>query len=367
MRLFQRLAVAVALLFAYSVSFAAAPSSYTENAKTQTGKMVVAQFNYPGYATLSAQMAPPAPGAGYQLQVGTILNVSKVKAIKSSYAVPANYTAATKTLFIPALIVKNQLGWSYFDVTLAANAANVDAIGFPTQLIVTDMVATQVGVPAGPVGPQGEIGPEGPQGLPGATGATGPQGATGATGADGPIGPSGGPVGPAGPAGATGPQGATGATGTTGAAGTAGQSGAIVETTGSLTLTPTTPFTLIPGLTTTINVPANAFVLVSINLMVQTTSTAATGFSVVGIALYVDGVSPSVGGGGPFIVANSTGIIEMFSPWRMTQVVPVSAGTHTFSVSAAGLNIISGSSNAIVKYVAGTGANANLSVVILKQ
>jgi hypothetical protein len=189
----SRLTVFVFALFSVMVAFAG-PSTYTENSKKQTGKMVVAQFNYPGYATLAAQMAP-TPGPDFRLQVGTVLNVTSVRAVKSKYAVPGNYNAATKTLFIPALIVKNQLGWTYYDVAMTANSGAVDAIGFPTNLIVTSMMETKVGEPstgpAGPKGDQGDAGPQGVAGPAGADGAVGPQGPAGLDGADGATGPAG--------------------------------------------------------------------------------------------------------------------------------------------------------------------------------
>lgn len=346
-----RLAVFIFAMFSVVSTFAAKPSSYTENSKNQTGKMIVAQFNYSGYATLNAQMVPEV-GQDYRLRVGTVLNVSKVKAIKSSYALPANYTANTKTLFVPALIVKNQIGWSYFDVTLTANTANVDAIGFPTQLIVTDMAATRVGVPGGPVGPVGSAGPAGPAGE---TGPQGPIGPAGPQGETGPIGPSGGPVGPAGPAGATGPSGTTGQTGVT------------VISTAELTVAYNTQATLIPGLTTTINVPANAFLLVTTNGLVQTTSTTADGASQILIGVDYDGGTQIVSA--QMVSAMNNGIWnKMSTNWSMSRVVSVPAGSHTFRVIAIGLNNSSMASATIPHFVAAADmANPSLSVVILKQ
>src|SRR6478735_8340881 len=111
-----RIAIGLFTLF-FAVSAFSGPSYYTENPKKQIGKMVVGQFSYPGYPTLSASLAPPAPGPDYQLKVGSVLNVIQVKQVKSKYPLPGKYTVASKTLFIPLLIVKNKLGWSYFDVT----------------------------------------------------------------------------------------------------------------------------------------------------------------------------------------------------------------------------------------------------------
>jgi hypothetical protein len=235
--------------------------------------------------------------------------------------------------------------------------------------------------PTGPQGPNGQVGLTGPQGPTGATGpqglagATGPQGPTGATGpqglagATGPQGPTGatgpqgvnGATGPQGVAGATGPQGLTGATGP---AGTAGQAGTSVFGTGPLTVTTATGATIIPGLTTTIVVPAGSVVLLTTEGAIQTSSMTATGFSAVDVFLAVDGVIVANGGYQRVVAANTTGLGSMITAWSLSQVVTVTAGSHTFPVYAFGIG--GGGSNATVSGNNTSPLQGTLNVVILK-
>jgi collagen triple helix repeat protein len=234
--------------------------------------------------------------------------------------------------------------------------------------------------PTGPQGPNGQVGLTGPQGPTGATGpqglngATGPQGLAGPTGPQGLAGPTGpqgpaGPTGPQGPAGPTGPQGLAGATGpqgltgATGPAGTAGQAGTAVFGTGPLTVTPATPATLIPGLTTTIVVPAGSVVLLTTEGAILTTSATATGFSIVDVFLVIDGAIVGNGGYQRVVAANTTGLINMITAWSLSQVVPVAAGSHTFTVAASGVGV---GSNATVSGNNTTATQGTLNVVILK-
>ncbi|MFH0866552.1 MAG: hypothetical protein V1904_10165 [Bacteroidota bacterium] len=111
----------------------------------------------------------------------------------------------------------------------------------------------------------------------GTSGSTGPTGATGATGASGTTG-------------------ATGATGHTGG-GTTGQNSTDAYGSSSLTVsTGMTTFTVIPGLTQTINVPANCKILLHTSGSFVTQGTGTTGFSVIDFGIHVDGVlSPDAG------------------------------------------------------------------------
>jgi collagen triple helix repeat protein len=236
----------------------------------------------------------------------------------------------------------------------------------------------------GPTGPQGPQGPAGPMGATGATGATGAQGPQGAIGPMGPMGPMG-PQGPQGATGATGATGAAGATGATGAQGPAGQPGANGATgpagpagppgttgqnavsvfgTGALTMTTTQAFTTLPGMSTTINVPSGALVVLHSDGGIQTTSGSTTGFTVIDVAFAIDGVLLPNGGYKRVIAANNPSFVNTLASWGMSAVTTVAPGSHTFSILAMGAG---GNANATVS---GDGASVNqgaLSVVLVKQ
>ena len=239
----------------------------------------------------------------------------------------------------------------------------------------------------GAIGPMGATGATGAIGPGGATGATGPIGLTGATGAIGPIGLTGatgpmgatGSIGLTGATGATGPTGAmglqgllgptgaagaTGATGATGAKGTAGQNISNVYSTASVTITPAAPFTLVPGLSTSVLVPASTKVFVSTYGGIATTSTSTTGFSNLELVLYVDGAPTTNGAYTRIIAANTGGLTGQNSYWSFsTYLVGLTAGTHTFSIQTKG----NGGSNALVGGDNSTVNQGELSVLLLAQ
>jgi hypothetical protein len=159
-----------------------------------------------------------------------------------------------------------------------------------------------------------------------------------------------------------GPQGAAGTPGT---AGTTGQLGNGVFGTATLTVTPTTVATLIPGLTTTVDVPANSVVMISTDGGVATTSTAATGFSTVDVVIAVDGALLANGGYKRIIAANTTGITGVFAPWSMSAVVTLAPGLHTIQVQAAGTG--GASANATLSGDATNVNQGSLSVLVLKK
>lgn len=140
----------------------------------------------------------------------------------------------------------------------------------------------------------------------------------------------------------------------------------VFGTTG-LTVTPTTVITIIPGLSTTINVPAGCVVYLSSTGGIVTTAALATGFSVVDVLLRVDGAFLANGAYARVIAANTTGLTSgMISNWSLFTTVSLIAGNHTFDVSVVGVNA-AGASNATVS---GNNTSVNqgtLSVVILRQ
>lgn len=114
-----------------------------------------------------------------------------------------------------------------------------------------------------------------------------------------------------------------------------GQSASTVTGTAPLTAATAGSFTLIPGLTQTINVPANSLAYVISDGGLVTTSTGATGFSSVDITVTVDGAIVANGGYHRVIAANTTGVTQISANWAMSLATPVTAGSHTFAVSAA--------------------------------
>jgi hypothetical protein len=169
-----------------------------------------------------------------------------------------------------------------------------------------------------------------------------------------------GTVGPVGPTGPTGPTGATGASGTT------GQNVTEVYGTGQLVVsTATTTYTLIPGLTQTISVPANSKVVVSTTGGVQSTGATSTTYSVVDIGLFCDGVVSSTGGQRRIAIANTASLAQLMSNWSIHQTYNLSVGNHTFDVKA--VNGSAGTAAANVSSGSAPQLQGVLTVMILKQ
>jgi hypothetical protein len=200
--------------------------------------------------------------------------------------------------------------------------------------------------PTGPMGPMGPTGPAGPTGIAGATGATGPTGAAGA-------------------AGATGPSGFNGPTGATGPSGTTGQT--ITEVYGSAQLvvtTSTTSYTLIPGLTTTVNIPANSIVHVHTDGGIQSTGATSATYSVVDIGLFVDGVATTSGGQRRLSIANTSSLAQLIANWSIEHTYTLTPGNHTFEVKA--VSGAAGSSNANVSSASAPQLQGVLTVEVIK-
>ncbi len=196
----------------------------------------------------------------------------------------------------------------------------------------------------GSAGPQGPVGPVGPQGP------TGPQGPAG-------------PVGPVGPKGATGPAGPAGPAGPTGPAGTTGQNVASVWSTSGVTITPASAFTVVPGLSTTVTVPANSKVFITSYGGIQTTSASAFGFSLVDVVLFVDGALVT-NGAYQRLNAINNGIVGAFAYWSISTAPVIPAGVHTFSIQAKGNGsgsdaTVGGNSNSVLQ--------GELTIMFLKQ
>lgn len=94
-----------------------------------------------------------------------------------------------------------------------------------------------------------------------------------------------------------------------------------------------TTYTLIPGLTQTITVPANAKVVVSTNGGVQAVGTG-NNHAIADIAIYVDGGLIGSAGQQRVIAANTTGLGNMLANWSFGKSYDLSAGAHTITVVA---------------------------------
>jgi hypothetical protein len=175
-----------------------------------------------------------------------------------------------------------------------------------------------------------------------------------------------GPQGPAGPAGATGATGPAGAPGPTGPAGTTGQAITEVYGTAQLAVTnSTTSYTLIPGLTTTVNVPASSVVHIHTDGGIQSTGATSATYSVVDIGLFVDGVLVTTGGQRRISIANTSSLAQLIGNWSIDQTVTLPAGNHTFEVRA--VNGAAGSATANVSSGSAPQLRGVLSVMVLKQ
>lgn len=163
-----------------------------------------------------------------------------------------------------------------------------------------------------------------------------------------------------------GPQGPPGPTGATGPAGTTGQGITEVYGTSQLIVsTATTTYTLIPGLTTTVNVPSNSVVHIHTDGGVQSTGATSATYSVVDVGIFIDGVAVTTGGQRRIAIANTSSLAQLIGNWSMDQTVTLPAGNHTIEVKAK--SGAAGSSSANVSSGSAPQLQGVLSVQILKQ
>lgn len=163
-----------------------------------------------------------------------------------------------------------------------------------------------------------------------------------------------------------GPAGADGLQGEQGPAGTTGQN--IYEVYGSgqtVVGSATTSYVLIPGLTQTINIPADSKVYVHSDGGMQSTGATASTFSVVDVALFVDGAVTGAAGQRRVSIANTTALAQLIGNWSLSKSFNLAAGSHTFDVRAIGG--IAGSSNANVSSASAPQLQGVLTVIVVKQ
>jgi hypothetical protein len=113
---------------------------------------------------------------------------------------------------------------------------------------------------------------------------------------------------------------------------TTGQmSTSVYGTSQAVALITTTTYTLVPGLTQTIVVPANCRVIVSTDGGVQCAAPGVA-FAAVDIGIHVDGVASPQGGQKEIIASNTDAVGNMINYWAMEKTYVLTAGTHTIDV-----------------------------------
>jgi hypothetical protein len=236
----------------------------------------------------------------------------------------------------------------------------------------------------GPTGADGATGPKGEKGDTGPDGPAGTKGDTGADGATGPIGPAGakgdtGAAGPKGEKGDTGPAGADGSPGAKGDSGPQGPKGdpgagseqiTTVAGTALLKIRPNSAYTLVPGLSQTVNVPANATVLLTTEGGMAGEGGVPDAVLYVAVAFSVDGSPPGPPGFPPpypavrnFSLGNDNVGDPSFENWSMSLALTVTPGQHTFEVLA---KSFSGNQNAFISAPQGA-EQGQLRVAIINQ
>ncbi len=124
-----------------------------------------------------------------------------------------------------------------------------------------------------------------------------------------------------------------------------------------------TGFFFVPGLDLTITVPDNSVVYITTDGGVQTQSTSTTGFSIVDVALFVDGNFRPRSAYRRLIANNTSALVTQFENWSFAETVALSAGTHRIQVVAAH----SGGAAATVSGGDGSTLQSQLSVTIVKR
>lgn len=117
-----------------------------------------------------------------------------------------------------------------------------------------------------------------------------------------------------------------------GSGGTTGQDIYEVYGTAQIAVTSAmTSYTLIPGLTQTITIPSNCEVYVHTDGGIQCTATGSA-YSIVDVAIFVDGTVSSQAGVRRVVAANTTGLAQVIENWSMGKTYTLTPGSHTFAV-----------------------------------
>jgi hypothetical protein len=131
-----------------------------------------------------------------------------------------------------------------------------------------------------------------------------------------------------------------------------------------LTLTPSSGFLEVPGLTQTITTTSDELVYLSTDGGMATTSGVSTGSSTAVAAIAVDGSLLANSGEQQLMMVNNASLVGAEAYWSMSAVLPLGAGTHTIAVFAegrgTGSNIdVSGDTTNLLQ--------AELTVLVLKR
>lgn len=147
--------------------------------------------------------------------------------------------------------------------------------------------------------------------------------------------------------------------------GTLGQSVHTVYGTGQLAVnTNTTTYTLVPGLSQTINVPANSVIIASTDGGIQSTGTTSNSFSAVDVGIFVDGAVSSQAGQKRVTILNGSGL-AMVGNWNMSVTRELLPGNHTFEVKA--INAVPGTVPANVSSSATPLLQGRLTVTLIRK
>ena len=119
---------------------------------------------------------------------------------------------------------------------------------------------------------------------------------------------------------------------------TLGQQIVEVYGSGQLQVTSATNFTVVPGLSTMVSIPAGARVRVDTSGGIQC-SQAGAAYSVVDLALFVDDGISTAGGQRRVVAANTTGLGQTITNWSFSRSYTLPAGNHVFEVRAAGADM----------------------------
>ena len=146
--------------------------------------------------------------------------------------------------------------------------------------------------------------------------------------------------------------------------GTAGQNGlASYGTSGAVISTVGGGFFILPGLVTTLNVPANSVLYISTDGGAQTQSTSTTANSIVDVALFIDGALLPNASLRRLIINNTPSLTQQFVNWSFAETVLLSPGSHTIQVAASLIGgqpvTVSGNNSSVLQ--------GQLSIVVLKR
>jgi hypothetical protein len=100
---------------------------------------------------------------------------------------------------------------------------------------------------------------------------------------------------------------------------------------------------------------------------IQTTSMSTAGYSIVDVAVFVDGVIPNDGAYARLNALNNTGLTSTFDYWTFVTAPVLSAGTHTITVRASAPPTPLSSVNATVGGNNTSVLQGELNVAIIKQ